>query len=388
MPHILTLATLFPNALQPNFGIFVERQTAELAKREYFTVTVINPIGIPPWPIRTLARYKTLKALPEHENWGRLNVYRPRFRLIPRLAQRNPAAIAKALLPLVQRLHASNPFDTIDAEFFYPDGPAAMHIAHKLDIPFSIKARGADIHYWGQKKSCRSQMLDAAQSATGLLAVSQALKADMAEMGMNAGKIRVHYTGLNQDRFKPVDRAEAKAKLGITGPLLVTVGALISRKNQHLVIEALADLKDATLILAGTGAELGNYMALAEELGVRDRVRFAGSVPHNELPQLLGAADIMVLVSKSEGLANAWVEALACGTPIIISAAGGARELLTDPVAGRIVNETPPEIARAVQDILANPPAQQKVRDQVKHFSWKKNGDDLAAHFYAILAKA
>ena len=387
MPHILTLSTLFPNAVQPNLGIFVERQTAELAMRNDFTVTVINPIAMPPWPLNKLPSYNPLKALPLHRSWGKIkNIYRPRYTAIPIIGGRwNPSAVVRAVLPLAKRLHAERPFDAIDAEFFYPDGPAAMHIAAELGLPFSIKARGADIHYWGARSGCRSQILEAADKAAGLLAVSKALKADMTAMGMDVSKIRVHYTGLHQKRFKPVDRPAAKRKLNVDGPLLVTVGALIPRKNQNLVIEALANIEGATLILAGTGAEQTNYEVQAEKLGVARRVRFAGSVPHNELPDLLGAADIMVLVSKSEGLANAWVEALACGTPIIISEAGGARELLSDPAAGRIVGEDAGEIAKAAQEILANPPAQEDVRAQVKDFSWQKNGDDLVAHFEGIL---
>ena len=386
MPHILTLATLYPNALQPSFGIFVEKQTAALAKRDDFTVTVINPIAMPPWPLSELDAYKWRKAVPKHANWRGVKIYRPRFTIAPGIGGRfNPAFIARAVLPLARELHEKTPFDAIDAEFFYPDGPAAMRLAEKLGIPFSVKARGADIHYWGRKRSCSTQIFKAVKKADGLLAVSQALKTDMTAMGMDANKIRVHYTGLDQQRFQPRDRAKAKAKFGVTGPLLVSVGALIPRKNQALVIEALTELPSATLILAGEGPQEANYRALASKMGVADRTQFAGNVPNNELPDLLAAADIMVLVSKSEGLANAWVEALACGTPIVISEAGGARELLSDSVAGRIVGENAHEIADAARDILADAPAQKDVRAIVKDFSWQNNSDALAEHFYGIL---
>jgi len=124
--NILTLSTLFPNVSAPNFGIFVERQTAELANRPETSVTVINPIGIAPWPLRKLAQYRALDALAEHEEWRGLDVYRPRFKLIPKIGgANNPQRIADAILPLVKTLHEKAPFDLIDAEFFYPDGVAA-----------------------------------------------------------------------------------------------------------------------------------------------------------------------------------------------------------------------------------------------------------------------
>lgn len=378
--RILTLSTLFPNAAAPNFGIFVERQTAELASRPEAAVTVINPVGIPPWPLSRLAQYQALGALPEHEEWRGLGVYRPRFRLIPKIGGAgNPRRIADAILPLVKELHEKAPFDLIDAEFFYPDGPAAMRLAAALDIPFIIKARGADIHHWGSNPRCRAQILQAAEKASALLAVSEALQQDMIALGMDGGKISVHYTGLDQDRFVPVDRVAAKRELGVSGPLFISTGALIKRKNQDLVIRAMTSFPDAELMLAGSGEEEQNYRALAAQLGVADRVRFLGSVPHDQLPHLTAAADIAILVSKSEGLANAWVEALACGTPVIISEAGGARELVTSADAGRVVSQTVEAIVEAARAILASPPAQDMVRSSVSRFSWNNNGDQLLA---------
>lgn len=386
--NILTLSTLFPNAASANFGIFVERQTAELASRAEANVTVINPIGIPPWPLNKHEQYKALNTLPEHEQWRGLNLHRPRFKLIPKIGgPKNPAYIAKAILPLVQKLHSETPFDLIDAEFFYPDGPAAMRLAEALQIPFTIKARGADIHHWSSDAKCRDQILAAAEKADALIAVSEALKTDMINLGMDTDKITVHYTGLDQEKFKPVDRAAAKQKLGVDGPLFICAGALIPRKNQALVIEAMAAFPDAVLMLAGRGEEEDNYRALANDRGVEDRIRFLGNVPHDELPKLVAASDISILVSKSEGLANAWVEALACGTPIIISGAGGARELVQSNAAGRIVDQDSNAIVDAIQAILKSPPSQQDVRATVGHFSWENNGDQLLDIFQRAATK-
>ncbi|QTD55869.1 glycosyltransferase [Parasphingorhabdus cellanae] len=386
--NILTLSTLFPNAASPNFGIFVERQTAELASRPNADVTVINPIGIPPPPFRALAPYSALSALPDHERWRGLNVHRPRFTLIPKFGgAKNPERIAAAILPLLQKLHSQKPFDLIDAEFFYPDGPAAMLLSEAMNIPFTIKARGADIHHWGSNPKCLPQILSAADKAAGLLAVSDALKRDMKEIGMDGNKITLHYTGLDQEKFRPVDRAAAKRKLNITGPLFICVGALIKRKNQALVINAMTSFPDATLILAGTGEEEKAYRALADRLKVADRVRFLGNVPHDDVPKLVAAADISILPSKSEGLANAWVESLSCGTPIIISEAGGARELVRSDIAGKIIEQERLAVVEAIKSILANPPDQHAVRATVSHFSWKNNGDALINLFGDVARK-
>jgi glycosyltransferase involved in cell wall biosynthesis len=113
-------------------------------------------------------------------------------------------------------------------------------------------------------------------------------------------------------------------------------------------------------------------------------VRFLGNRPHADLPQLLGAADVLVLPSSSEGLANAWVEALACGTPIVISDVGGARELLRDESAGRIAARHPDAIAAAVQALLASPPDPMVVRAAAEPFTWERNAAALHEHLAAI----
>jgi len=111
-------------------------------------------------------------------------------------------------------------------------------------------------------------------------------------------------------------------------------------------------------------------------------------VANADLPLLYRAADAVVMPSVSEGLANAWVEALACGTPIVISDAGGGAELVTSAAAGRIVERTPKAIAQAVQAILAAPPTPSDVAATLDdRFDWGRNGRELADHLRRIAAR-
>jgi glycosyltransferase involved in cell wall biosynthesis len=299
--------------------------------------------------------------------------------LIPRIGARfNPAQVARATLSAI----GTRAFDVVDAQFFYPDGPAAMRVADALGLPFSAKARGADISHFGHDPATAPQLRAAADRAAGLLAVSGSMRDEMAAIGIDPAKIAVHYTGIDSTRFSPGDRTAARAALGMDDtPSILTVGALIARKGQALVIEALPMLPGVHYWLAGAGEEEGRYRALAQKLGVETRVHFMGPVANAELPQLYRAADAVVMPSVSEGLANAWVEALACGTPIVISDAGGAAELMTSPAAGRIAARTPKAIADAVQAILANPPSSSDVAASLGgRFDWDRNGRELAAH--------
>ena len=243
-----------------------------------------------------------------------------------------------------------------------------------------MKARGSDIHYWGARPGIGQQIVAAGRAAGGLLAVSGALRDDMAALGMPGERIRVHHTGIDLEAFRPVDRTAARAALGVSGPLLVTAGALLERKGQALAIEALKRLPGATLLLVGDGPDRGRLERLAEGLPVR----FLGTRPHAELPALLAAADVMVLPTRSEGLANVWVEALACGTPVVTCDVGGAREVFDHPACGRLVPRDPAAIADAVSDLLAEPPSPEAVRKGAMRFSWERNGAELAAHLRTL----
>ncbi|EIZ79947.1 glycosyl transferase, group 1 family protein [Novosphingobium sp. Rr 2-17] len=385
--HVLSIATLFPNPVKPSFGVFVGNQMrAVVASNAGVDLTMVSPIGVPPWPLSLRAPYASLKEIPAISDAMGLKVYYRKFTLLPKIGgDSNPGRIARAILPLVRELHTQRPFDLVDAQFFFPDGPAAAIVAKELGLPLTIKSRGADVHFWGQRPRALAQMLDAARQATGLLAVSEALKADMVALGMPADRIQVHYTGLDRERFHPIERGAARALVSAMpnlniwpeGPLIVTPGALIPRKGQALVIEALVRLPDARLALAGAGPDEARLKTMAERLGVSDRVHFLGLVDHELLPHVLCAADVLVLPSVSEGLANVWVEGLACGTPIVVPDIGGAREIVSDPTAGRMTERTPSAIAAAVANILADQPSQADVAEHVSRFSWGRNADAI-----------
>lgn len=393
--RVLSLSTLFPSAARPGFGLFVARQAEALARRGDVDMVVVHPVAIAPQPFDRLINKPAELTLPaQTHDWG-VEVHYPRYAWLPRIGPRwNPGLIARAVLPLVRRLHAERPFDLVDAQFFFPDGPAAARIARALDLPLSIKARGSDIHLWGAKGFARKAMLAAAEQAGGMLAVSAALKADMAAMGMPHDKIAVHYTGLDHTRFRPLPRSETRAALATEAgldipsgaPLLIGVGNLIALKGHDLTIAALAHVPDAHLAIAGTGPDAGALERQASALGLEGRVHLLGSVKPDALAKWLSAADLFVLPSEREGLANAWIEALACGTPLVISDVGGAREVVADDCAGRLAARDPQSIAAAVSNVLAKPPAQSAVAASAARFSWEENAAQLAAHYKQILA--
>jgi glycosyltransferase involved in cell wall biosynthesis len=387
MLRVLTLSTLYPDRLRPAFGRFVARQTQALAAQPDVAVRVVAPIGLPIPPLRR-ADHRRRADLPLAEAMDGLAIERPRFTSWPGpIGGGNGRRLAKALIPVVTKIYRDFPFDVIDAEFFWPDGPAAIALGDHFGVPVSIKARGSDINYWATMPAIRQRILAAADAADGLLAVSAALADHMAAIGIDRERITVHYTGIDADRFHPVDRAATRAGLGLGGPLFVTVGTLNRNKGQYLAIEAIAAMPGATLVLVGDGPDRERLAAQAAEQGVTDRVRLAGQLPADQVAPLIAAADALVQPSAKEGLANVWVEALACGTPVIATDAGGIAEVLDRPAAGLIVERSATALAAAMAAILNDPPDAAAVRGAAARFSWDRNGAALAAHLARLVAQ-
>lgn len=386
MLRAIVLSTLFPSQARPLFGTFVERQTLGLAARPDVELRIVVPRALPPFPLSQLGRYRTDARLPQQESWHGITLYRPRFLHLPRIGVRHDAAMmTRVLLPLLRDIRREFPFDIIAAEYFFPDGPAAVALGRALGVPVSIKARGSDINSWGHHPATGAQVRAAGAAADGMLAVSAAMKREMISLGMAQDRIRVHYTGIDRSLFHVRDRGAAKAALGISGPLIVTVAPLIERKGISLVVEALASLPDARLVVAGAGPDESRLLALAQQHGVSDRVRLLGLQPRAAVADWLAAADVMALPSASEGLANAWVEALASGTPIVIADVGGARELLAETSGGRLVARTPAAVAGGIAELLAAPPDRDAVARVVDRFSWEANAAALHAHLAALV---
>ncbi|HEX8553393.1 MAG TPA: glycosyltransferase family 4 protein, partial [Sphingomonas sp.] len=150
MLRVLTLSTLFPDAASPAFGVFVARQVEALAVLPDTAVRVVAPVGLPPWPASRLRHYAARQGLPRYDIWAGVPVDRPRFPILPGTGGRFHArALAATLVSVLSRIRREFAFDVIDASFFFPDGPAAVALGRRFGVPVSIKARGADIHHWG-----------------------------------------------------------------------------------------------------------------------------------------------------------------------------------------------------------------------------------------------
>ena len=370
---LLTFSTLYPNAEQPNHGIFVETRLRYLVASGKATSRVVAPVPWFPSTDPKYGPYAQFARVPRHEERNGLAVDHPRYLVVPRIGMNvTPFLLAQSAKKTIGRiLDEGYDFDAIDAHYFYPDGVAAVMLGKYFRKPVVITARGTDINLIPQFALPRKMIMWAAERANGIVTVCNALKDEITGLGVVNKNIVALRNGVDLQRFHPTDRAAARAALGIDGFTILSVGLLDPRKGHDIPIRALAELPDVRLMIAGSGPDLKKLQDLAAASGVADRVVFLGPIPQTALAQYYNAADVLVLASSREGWANVLLESMACGTPVIASNVWGTPEVVSSPEAGLLMEErTPASLAASVRLLRANYPDHQATRRYAERFSW------------------
>lgn len=197
-----------------------------------------------------------------------------------------------------------------------------------------------------------------------IVAISEFTKRRLVAAGVPEDRIAVVPSGVDLGRIAAVP-AHA------TASDIVYVGRLLPHKQVHLLIRALPLLRQvragATLLVVGDGPERANLERLAETLGVRQAVRFAGQLRSpEEVYARLKSSRVLVLPSKREGFGTVVLEAWACGLPVVVcdEPENAAVELVDSGLKGRVVASSPDGIAAACAELLARPAGER--RDQLQ----------------------
>ncbi len=382
---------MFPNAEQPNHGIFVENRLRHLLASGEASSEVVAPVPFFPSSAAVFGVWGRLARVPVYEVRHGIAVHHPRYPVIPRVGMSlAPALLYGAAAAFLRRLLAGGArIDAIDAHYLYPDGVAAVWLGRRLGVPVVITARGTDVSLIPHYRIPRRLIRGAIAGAAALVAVSAALKAALVELGAPVDKVTVLRNGVETAVFTPpADRAAARAALGLTRPTLVSIGHLIERKGHHLVIEALRSLPEWGLIVVGEGPEQSRLAGLIRGLGLEDRTRLLGARPHTELPALYGAADALVLASSREGWANVLLESMACGTPVVATNIWGNPEVVQERAAGVIVERSAEAIAEGVRRLAAEAPDRAATRAYAERFSWDETTAGQLAVFRGVIEGA
>ena len=283
-----------------------------------------------------------------------------------------------------------------------PGGAIAAAAAPHL--PLVVSLHGSDV-YLAEKLGPAGRIARAVFRRSGAVTACSADLGDRAiALGADASRMEVVPYGVDPDRFRPDPdmRGRRRASLGIapTSILLFSAGRLVRKKGFEYLIDALSKLgaMDVVLVLAGDGdlrAELG---ARADRASVANRVRFLGNLSQDEVGAWLAAADIVVVPSvrddsgNVDGLPNVVLEAMASGTPLVTTAAGGIGAVARDDSTAKVVPERDAvSLARAISELGADRALRSRLGEAartlvVAQFGWNRVAGRFEAAYDRALA--
>jgi len=387
--RILTFTTLYPNAARPQFSVFVENRLRHLVASGDVAARVLAPVPYFPFSAERFGSYASFARAPRHEERFGIEIDHPRYLTLPKVGMSMAPFLlyASARGALERLLRAGHRFDLIDAHYFYPDGVAAVMLGRAFGLPVTVTARGSDINVLPNYALPRRLIRRAARQADGVIAVSSALAGKLAGLGVEQSRITVLRNGVDPEVFRPV-RPFEPGQGPPPRPLAVSVGNLVPLKGHDLVISALTDLPRLTLWIVGGGPERGRLEALARDLNVAGRVRFLGVVPHERMPEVYSAADVLVLASEREGWPNVLLEAMACGTRVVTTKVSDVSDLVNTPAAGnRVAERSAGRLAQAIREILAVPLPREATRLHAQGFTWEATTRGQIELFKEILRR-
>ena len=394
---LVVFSALFPSAARPGAGLFIRERMFRVAQHRPLAVISPQP-WFPGQSLIRLLRPDYRPQAPALEIQQGIRVYHPRYLSVPGLLRHYDGwAMALASVGLMRKLKRQGA-RLIDAHFAYPDGEAATRLGRWLGLPVTITLRGTEVPH-SRNPALRPRLARTLKAAARVFAVSDSLRRLAHALGTPAERTEVVGNGIDTARFQPVDRAAARARFGLLddAKVLISVGGLVERKGMHRVIDVMSALIKFHpnlhyLIVGGASPEGNNRAELTAQvarLGLADRVHFLGALPSDELKWPLSASDVFVLATRNEGWANVFLEAMACGLPVISTDVGGNAEVVCRLELGTIIpfgDST--ALKQALDEALNKDWDRAAIRDYAQANHWDKRVAQLLRAFDGLMNPA
>lgn len=357
---VLVISHMYPSSSHPVAGIFVHEQVKALMEQGY-EIRVVSAVPFAPFPLNRLrAKWHGYAQIPSHAVLDGVEVYYPRYISFPSgiLFEYAGALMHCGVRALIEELYPRFPFDIIHAHVALPDGNAALRLKEKFKKPLVVTIHGRDFaHTLLKNKRCNRAVRDVLAGAGRVITVSDKLKKVARENVTQPSKVRTIHNGITVPKLIEASRNK---KTPAGGRTILSVSNLIDLKGIDYNLRAVAKLvekyPDLRYIVVGDGVERKNLKHLAADLKIEGRVIFKGQLPHDQVLELMGEADIFSLPSWNEAFGVVYLEAMAAGTPIVACRGAGIEDVIEDRKTGMLVEPRDlADLTRAIDYLLSSP---------------------------------
>ncbi|MBA6381815.1 glycosyltransferase [Colwellia sp. BRX10-6] len=377
---ILAISYLFPNALQPNHGIFVLNRLKAMSK--YADITVINPIPNSPLH-KYVDKFSHFSKIPKFEQLQGIDIHHPRFLSIPgHLKSIEILTYRKAVQSIIKQI--GDDFDLIDLHWTFPDLPTGSWLSNKIGCPFNVTLRGMEAFHLGDTGIRKYIVAHYLKKANRIISLSDEMAKKADELSDTGKKTHVIRNGVDTEKFYYQDKQECREKLNLppNEKVILGIGGLIFRKGFDVVINALPQvisnehLKNTKFYIVGSQGLEGDCRVqinnIIQKYFLHDKVVFVGSVANSELVTWYNAADVFCLSSRGEGSPNVLTEALACGTPAVATNVGSVPEIMaSEPGLGDIIKSGDiKEMSDGLINVLSKPHDNKLQAKLFKKYNW------------------
>ena len=268
----------------------------------------------------------------------------------------------------LERLVREQRIDLIHAHWLLPNGYIASRVSRATGVPYASTLHGSDIFMAERAAPLGRMAATALRGASHVTSCSADLQQRLLRLGGERyeEKVPLVPNGTNLVPADP-DREAPRRRFGVAPgePLIAAVGRLVYKKGFRYLLEAAPEIfsrhPKARLVIGGGGELAGELEGQARHLGIADRVSFPGMLSHDQVLELVAAADLFVMPSirdpggNIDGLPIVVLEAMAAGRPVVATDVAGMPLAITDGESGRLVPEKDPEaLARAIDALLAD----------------------------------
>jgi len=286
--------------------------------------------------------------------------------------------------------------DVVIASWLYPDAVAASSLASRLAKPYWVRLHGTDRFHLDAPLRGRVCQRAVAKAA-GVIVNAAFMKNELVRRGIPGKCITVVHNGIDHAVFHPGDESCREA-----GTIL-WVGNLVPIKRPELAMHAFAGLirmnevnrafrgRRLQLVMAGTGPMRRRLAHLAKHLGIDKQVTFTGSLSRQEVASWMRKATVLLLTSRSEGMPNVVIEALACGTPVVSTSVGDVPGILSANTNGLIVYSDEDEglergVTEALEKALNTKWDRNAIQGSVCSHDWSRAAEAALAAINSIIS--